>query len=118
MTITGSMTTPIVDYITIRETHWFEKGVCFNTDDSLCEWVPETATVKTDAKAKAICATCPVRGQCLVSDFYESLQLGLTDGVRGGLSAKERVALFTEWEPFYKTPVKRERVNREIETNV
>ncbi|RSD26442.1 WhiB family transcriptional regulator [Amycolatopsis eburnea] len=38
------------------------------------------------AQAKAVCAQCPVRSECLA----DALDAGLDDGVFGGLTAEER----------------------------
>lgn len=104
------------NYPKVNDPEWFLRAVCNPvnaTNENNIDWVPDKPTQKTDRQAFAVCAVCPVRRDCLVSDFYESLPLGLTHGVRGGMSARERMALFVEWEPLYKTPTKRKRASGE-----
>ena len=41
---------------------WKERGTCRQTDPEL--WFADTSR-RTKARAKSICASCPVRRQCL-----------------------------------------------------
>lgn len=56
------------------------------------KWVffPARGDNETTDAAKAICATCPVKAECLAANLHER------DGVWGGLSANERRALRRE----------------------
>lgn len=60
--------------------------------DALCvehpevEWFPERGA--STSAAKAVCAACLVRGECL--DY--ALDLGEKNGIWGGLSGRERRA--------------------------
>lgn len=61
---------------------WMDAGACAgsNTD----QWFPERG--EDVRPAKALCAVCVVREQCL--DF--ALDLGIKQGVWGGMSERER----------------------------
>jgi len=47
---------------------------------------PDPKAVDVQAEAKAVCAVCPVRAECLL----DALTLAETQGVRGGLTQQER----------------------------
>jgi WhiB family redox-sensing transcriptional regulator len=69
---------------------WMDQAACLTEDPELffppTEVGPGAAQV---TEAKAVCARCPVRSDCLLM----ALATGLTEGVFGGLSATERRAL-------------------------
>lgn len=71
--------------------NWMINALCRGaTEPDL--WFPVTETgpgAAQVAEAKAVCAGCPVREDCL--EF--ALTLGLDYGVFGGLAASERRAL-------------------------
>ena len=71
-------------------TEWQQQGLCRATDSSVF-FAPMTFEHKPEreareAKAKLICAACPVRGQCL--DW--ALAVREPYGVWGGCSESER----------------------------
>lgn len=71
--------------------NWMINALCRGAADPEL-WFPVTETgpgAAQVAEAKAVCAGCPVREDCL--EF--ALALGLDYGVFGGLSASERRAL-------------------------
>lgn len=69
---------------------WTEDAACVSSDPEL--WFPKKGANGNALKAaRTICDSCPVRDQCLEAalanpeDYYY--------GVRGGLTAKERMAI-------------------------
>ena len=62
---------------------WMDHAACLDTSPDL--WFPDHDQ-PTGNKAKAICAGCPVRRQCL--EF--GMDPALRDGIFGGLSADQR----------------------------
>lgn len=70
--------------------NWRHDALCRNEDPEI--WFPVGTSgpaLLQVAEAKAICARCPVREQCL----NWALVTGQVDGVWGGLSEDERRAL-------------------------
>lgn len=92
----------------MQDLRWYERGTCFRTETTLADFSDDD----NPEPALAICAVCPVRGQCLLADFEETLESGLTDGIRGGYTKEQRIKLFVEWEPHYKVPMKRRRLRQ------
>lgn len=66
------------------DTSWMREGSCLGCDPDL--FFPERGSMTDLAAAKAICATCPVREQCL--DY--AIRNSEHTGVWGGRSDKER----------------------------
>jgi WhiB family redox-sensing transcriptional regulator len=66
----------------MTETEWFDDAACRDVDTDIFFPVSES---QADA-AKAICAVCPVREECL--EYAIETRPG--DGVYGGLTASER----------------------------
>ena len=64
---------------------WFADAACARSDLPLSAFFPERG--QSSAPAKAVCATCRVREECL--------ELGLTQhhGIWGGKSERERRAI-------------------------
>lgn len=70
-----------------RETAWIERAACIGEDPELFFPVGSTApAVRQAARAKRVCAACPVRGECL----RWSLDTCQDAGVWGGLDEEER----------------------------
>jgi WhiB family redox-sensing transcriptional regulator len=67
---------------------WMEYAACREVPADL--FFPEKG--ESNRPAKAICARCPVRGECLEA----ALDRGENFGVFGGLSPRERMALRSE----------------------
>ncbi len=66
---------------------WAALGACQHSDPEL--FFPITSggpAARQEAKAKALCGRCPVRGECL--DF--ALRSGQDFGIWGGTSERER----------------------------
>ncbi|MCF3119002.1 WhiB family transcriptional regulator [Streptomyces arenae] len=69
---------------------WLRRAACRNADPELFFPVGAQGPALRDVRAaKRICASCPVRRECL--DW--ALTTGQTSGVWGGTSEEERVTL-------------------------
>ena len=68
--------------VDIPPTEWFEDAACQSVDTDVFFPVSEAHA----SEAKAICAACPVREECL--EYALATRPG--DGVWGGLTATER----------------------------
>lgn len=68
-----------------EDTEWMRGGLCAQTDPE--EFYP--AVGQNAGPAKAVCAVCPVRDECLAY----ALSRGERHGVWGGHSERERRAL-------------------------
>ncbi|HEV7647286.1 MAG TPA: WhiB family transcriptional regulator [Actinophytocola sp.] len=74
----------------MTHTDWRHRAACRDTDPEL--FFPISAVgpgARQAAEAKAVCARCPVREQCL----RYALDNGLDHGVFGGTTERERRAL-------------------------
>ncbi len=70
-----------------RETLWIDRAACIDEDPELFFPVGSTApAVEQAERAKAVCATCDVRGECL----RWALETCQDAGVWGGLDEEER----------------------------
>lgn len=77
--------TPVMSYP--QQDGWAARGACRHSDPEL--FFPVTGrgpALRQQAKAKRVCASCPVRIECL--DY--ALQSGEGFGVWGGASEQER----------------------------
>ena len=68
---------------------WRHSALCAQTDPEL--FFPEKATQSRDARA--VCARCPVRAECLT----DALTHDRVYGVWGGTTERERRKLATTW---------------------
>lgn len=68
-----------------NESGWRELAICRGLDPSL--FFPDRDDDRTRDSAKAICAICPVRVDCLEDALLEKYQ----NGIRGGMTPRERV---------------------------
>jgi WhiB family transcriptional regulator, redox-sensing transcriptional regulator len=66
---------------------WRFRGRCADTDPEL--FFPTRPARRQVSRAKAVCAQCPVKAECL----EWALTTGQIDGVWGGLDEKERAVL-------------------------
>jgi WhiB family transcriptional regulator, redox-sensing transcriptional regulator len=71
-----------VNSVDITSTDWFDDAACKDVDTDV--FFP--ASESQAGAAKAICAVCPVREECL----EHALAVRPGDGVWGGLTATER----------------------------
>lgn len=71
--------------------NWQERAACRDEDPELFFPVSETGPgARQVAAAKAVCAGCPVRAECL----EYALDIGLDHGIFGGTTDGERRKLF------------------------
>ena len=68
-------------------THWRDLAACRGMDPD--DFHPDKGHSRTAANAKAVCAGCPVRSECLAF----ALDNDICDGIYGGLSPRERGTL-------------------------
>jgi WhiB family redox-sensing transcriptional regulator len=73
------------------ERDWRLDAACADVDPEL--FFPETGQVPQAAAAKAVCAGCAVRGQCLQAALHGPQAHNDHAGIFAGTTAKERVAL-------------------------
>lgn len=66
---------------------WMEQGICGQVDPEL--FFPDQTRPIEALMAKAICATCPVRAECLAYAQRNRIM----DGIFGGLDETQRDAL-------------------------
>lgn len=75
-----------------EEWQWQSEAVCRGMDSAIfftCDDSSRRGQQRREARAKALCAQCPVLMQCR----DHALNVGEAFGVWGGLSAAERAAL-------------------------
>lgn len=72
---------------------WHADAACAQIGPEL--FVPDEPTHDQTQAAKQICATCPVRAECL-ADVLAWEQPAYRHGVVGGLTANERCRLWTQ----------------------
>lgn len=71
-----------VDPLAERQPDWFVDAACLGADPEL--FFPERG--ESSREAKAVCAGCPVRTECLEYALSENI----IHGIFGGLSIRER----------------------------
>ncbi|MFI6918443.1 WhiB family transcriptional regulator [Nonomuraea spiralis] len=67
-----------------EEIRWLRKGACRSSDPDL--FFPLAPSPLQEARAKAVCALCPVIAECR----SYALRAGETEGIWGGLTPQER----------------------------
>jgi WhiB family redox-sensing transcriptional regulator len=83
-----------------EDVRWWHRAACLGVDPEIFFARPEAPET---AKAKALCAGCPVLGDCLA----DALKAGDTDCVRGGMTWPERRGLGRPERPARRLCVKR-----------
>ncbi len=78
--------------IDLTVTPWREAASCLDVPEDVT-FFPDKEDVGAIAKAKAICATCPVADECL----SWAIDTNQAEGVWGGHTAKERRAIRRRW---------------------
>lgn len=81
---------------------WRARSACVDVDPELFFPVGESGALVDEqvAAAKAVCASCPVRAECLADAV-----VGLAYGVAGGLTAEERRGLGAQGAPHAGVPL-------------
>lgn len=86
MTATAGYEELVCELLTSRR-GWVERAACRNSDPELFFPVSTTGPAAGQvAEARAVCASCPVRAECL--DW--ALNTGQADGIWGGTTPEER----------------------------
>jgi WhiB family redox-sensing transcriptional regulator len=75
---------PVWDPVWVPRPPWFDHAACRGTDVALFH--PERGDTGVEAQARKVCATCPVRDQCLT----HAVTHHEIHGIWGGTSARER----------------------------
>ena len=70
---------------------WREAAACLVNRE--VDFFPDREDVAAVARAKAVCATCPVAAECL----SWALETNQPDGIWGGHTLKERRAIRRTW---------------------
>lgn len=68
----------------LEEIGWLRRGACRSSDPDL--FFPLAPSPLQEARAKAVCARCPVIDECR----SYALREGETEGIWGGLTPQER----------------------------
>ncbi len=79
------------DLASADEADWQDVAACRSTDPDL--FFPDGENVEGIGRAKAVCATCPVRAECLAF----AVELNQSEGVWGGHTPAERRRLRRSW---------------------
>ena len=78
--------------IDLTVTPWREAAACLEVTDQV-SFFPDKADISGIAKAKAICATCPVADVCLTW----AVASNQSEGIWGGHTPKERRTIRRRW---------------------
>lgn len=70
---------------------WRDAAACAR--QTSVDFFPDPADVRAISAAKAVCATCPVAGECLTW----AIETNQTDGIWGGHTPTERRSLRRRW---------------------
>lgn len=70
---------------------WREGAACVGKVDA--DFFPAPDDTRSITRAKALCAGCPVREDCLIF----ALETNQPDGIWGGYTAKERTKIRRRW---------------------
>lgn len=71
--------------------HWREESACATTPG--IDFFPDPTDLAAISAAKALCATCPVAGECLTW----AIETNQTEGIWGGHTPTERRSLRRRW---------------------
>jgi WhiB family redox-sensing transcriptional regulator len=76
----------------LRFSPWREMAACAEVGDEV-SFFPDPEDLVGIARAKAICATCPVSAECLTW----AIETNQSEGVWGGHTSKERRTIRRRW---------------------
>lgn len=83
-------------FLDLEPRFWRDGAACFDHPQVDFFAAPESSADL--ARAKVICASCPVRDDCLAF----AIETNQPDGVWGGLTAKERTRVRRRWLEDYR----------------
>lgn len=78
--------------IDLTVTPWREAAACLEVENQV-SFFPDKEDVGAIAKAKAVCATCPVASECLTW----AIETNQGEGIWGGHTPRERRVLRRRW---------------------
>jgi WhiB family redox-sensing transcriptional regulator len=78
--------------IDLTVTPWREAAACLEVQDEV-SFFPDKEDLGGIAKAKAVCATCPVADACL----NWAIETNQTEGIWGGCTPKDRRKVRRRW---------------------
>lgn len=78
--------------IDLTVTPWREAAACAEVLDQV-SFFPDKDDIRGIARAKAVCATCPVAAECLTW----AIETNQSEGIWGGQTPRERRALRRHW---------------------
>ncbi len=73
------------------ESDWQDAAACRSSDPGM--FFPDREDVESIVRAKAVCASCPVREECLAY----AVELNQSEGIWGGHTPAERRRLRRNW---------------------
>ena len=76
----------------VKFSPWRESAACLSVTDEV-SFFPDAEDEVGIARAKAVCATCPVAAECLTW----AVETNQSEGVWGGHTARERRAIRRRW---------------------
>ncbi len=76
----------------VRFSPWRELAACVEMADEV-SFFPDAEDVAAIARAKSICATCPVASECL----SWAIETNQSEGIWGGHTSKERRSIRRRW---------------------
>jgi hypothetical protein len=85
----GRETPPRPGFHAPADDRWRQQAKCRDADPDM--FFPEPSDAATAVAAVAVCRSCPVTEQCLA----DALHTGERDGIRGGLTPRQRRPLLT-----------------------
>lgn len=76
----------------VRFSTWREDAACLGVVEEV-SFFPDPEDLSAIARAKAVCATCPVASECLTW----AIETNQSEGVWGGHTPKERRSIRRRW---------------------
>ncbi|MGA7227736.1 MAG: WhiB family transcriptional regulator [Acidimicrobiia bacterium] len=76
----------------VKYSPWREEAACLRAGDDV-DFFPDAEDLGAIAKAKAVCAGCPVASECLTW----AIETNQGEGIWGGHTSKERRSLRRRW---------------------
>lgn len=78
--------------IDLTVTPWREAAACLEVENQV-SFFPDREDLAGIAKAKAVCATCPVASECLTW----AIETNQSEGIWGGHTSRERRVVRRRW---------------------
>jgi WhiB family redox-sensing transcriptional regulator len=91
-------TPPRARFLAPADDRWRQHAKCRDADPEM--FFPEPSDAAMARAAVAVCRSCPVTEQCLA----DALHTGERDGIRGGLTPRQRRPLLTAHSARHRQP--------------